>query len=248
MQFLKVICSCAGLLVLLGCSQAKLGVDLSIVTNSSIWDCLVKEHSTEYAIIRAYRSLGQVDANSANSLRLAHNSGVKDLGVYMFPCITSSNYAKSNNITCDSAEVQVEKTLQYLHENEIYVEHSVTTENDARNPVFVNKFWIDVEDEDGYLYYDPSPEVNLAFLADLVGKLNALRVPVGIYTKTNYWTNIMGGSIDYGKYPLWYPRYDATDSLNFFVPFSGWSTVAIKQTGGDVGYCGLTQVDSDYSL
>jgi hypothetical protein len=66
-------------------------VDLSIVTNSSIWDCLVKEHSTEYAIIRAYRSLGQVDTNAANTLRLAYTSGVKDLGVYMFPCITSSN-------------------------------------------------------------------------------------------------------------------------------------------------------------
>ncbi len=117
----KVIFSGVCLLGLACLVQGKLGVDLSIVTNSSDWSCLVKDHQTEYAIIRAYRSLGQVDLNSANTLRLASEAGVKDLGVYMFPCITSSNYAKSKNITCDSAEIQIEKTLQFLHDNQVYL-------------------------------------------------------------------------------------------------------------------------------
>jgi hypothetical protein len=47
-------------------------------------------------------------------------------------------------------------------------------------------------------------------------------------------------------YPLWYPRYDGVNSMDFFSPFAGWDSVMIKQTGGDVGYCSISQVDSDY--
>ncbi len=46
--------------------------------------------------------------------------------------------------------------------------------------------------------------------------------------------------------PLWYPRYDGIDSMDFFVPFAGWESVLIKQTGGDTYLCGISQVDSDY--
>ena len=35
--------------------------------------------------------------------------------------------------------------------------------------------------------------------------------------------------------------------MDFFQPFSGWEKANVKQTGGDVGYCGISQVDSDYS-
>ena len=56
----------------------------------------------------------------------------------------------------------------------------------------------------------------------------------------------MGNIEGYGKYPLWYPRYDGVNSMDFFVPFADFTEVLIKQTGGDVGYCGITQVDSDY--
>ncbi len=56
----------------------------------------------------------------------------------------------------------------------------------------------------------------------------------------------MNNNLDFNMYPLWYPRYDNTNSMDFFQPFAGWNDVQIKQTGGDVAYCGLTQVDSDY--
>ena len=56
----------------------------------------------------------------------------------------------------------------------------------------------------------------------------------------------MGGITDYSKYPLWYPRYDAIDNMDFFVPFSGWETVNIKQTGGSTYLCNISQVDNDY--
>eukprot|EP01034_Spumella_vulgaris_P034615 gene34615-42700_t len=162
----------------------------------------------------------------------------------MFPCLTSSSYAKSKNITCDSPEVQVEKTLQLFHENGIFIKHTSTFEHDinhSRQPVFVNRLYIDVEDEEPSTYYDVSPSVNVDFLRKMVAHLDKLKVPVGIYTKTNYWSTITANATGFNQYPLWYPRYDAVNTLDFFVPFGGWSTVAIKQTGGDVGWCGLSQ-------
>ena len=58
----------------------------------------------------------------------------------------------------------------------------------------------------------------------------------------------MGNDLGYGDKPLWYPRYDGVNSFDFFVPFADFTTASllIKQTGGDVGYCGLSQVDSNY--
>ena len=83
-------------------------------------------------------------------------------------------------------------------------------------------------------------------MSKMVSKINALSIPIGIYSTKSYWQNIMGNINGYGQYPLWYPRYDATNTMEFFVPFADFTWVAIKQTGGDVGYCGITQVDSNY--
>lgn len=47
--------------------------------------------------------------------------------------------------------------------------------------------------------------------------------------------------------PSRYPRYDGVDSMDFFSPFGGWTSVAIKQTAGDSGMCGISQVDTDYA-
>ncbi len=122
--------------------QGKLGVDLSIATTADDWSCLVKDHNVSYAIIRAYRSLGQIDTNSAPTLKLAAAAGVTNLGAYMFPCVTSSSYAKSKGITCDEPEVQVEKTVKYFHENGIHLKRTATMENDVRTPpIFLNRIW-----------------------------------------------------------------------------------------------------------
>ena len=78
-------------------------------------------------------------------------------------------------------------------------------------------------------------------------KLTEMNIPMGIYATKTYWENIMGNIEGYGIYPLWYPRYDGVNSMEFFEPFADFDHVEIKQTGGDVGYCGITQVDSDYT-
>jgi hypothetical protein len=35
--------------------------------------------------------------------------------------------------------------------------------------------------------------------------------------------------------------------MDFFSPFGGWTSVAIKQTAGDSGMCGISQVDTDFA-
>jgi hypothetical protein len=122
--------------------QARLGVDLSVPTTADDWACLTNEHNISYAIIRTYRSLGAIDTNAAPSLRLAAEAGVSDLGVYMFPCLTSSSYAKSKGIICDAPEIQVLKTVKYFHDNNIHLKHFATMEDDVREaPVYVNRIW-----------------------------------------------------------------------------------------------------------
>ncbi len=229
--------------------QARTGVDISVAKTSSTWECLVSQHQVDYAIIRIYRNLGQVDSNAPNTLKMASQAGVKDLGGYLFPCMPSSPYSAAKNVTCDSPKDQVLATLKNLEQNGIFIKR--TGADDATLPkdaLFLNRLWLDIEDEVPAKYYDSVPSANQAFIADMVEVMNNLRIPVGIYTTKTYWTNIMGNIEGYSQYPLWYPRYDAVNSMDFFSPFAGWTEAKIKQTGGDIGWCSVSQVDPDYML
>lgn len=230
------------------------GVDLSVATDADTWACLVGKYNVNYAIIRAFRNKGLVDENSANTLVNAHNAGLKDLGVYMFPCISTSTYAKSNNLECESASMQVMRVVEYLTDNQIEIDRTLPDGKSVsrglrgtRTSAFsINRIWIDIEDEAPAKYYDANPAVNQAFIAEMVSTLESLQIPVGIYSTKTYWQNIMGNVNGYGKYPLWYPRYDGIDTFDFFAPFADFQSVQIKQTAGDAGWCGITQVDTDY--
>lgn len=225
---------------------AETGVDLSVATTPEQWACLVSEHNVSYSIIRTFRNKGAVDENAGTSMVNAFNAGVKELGAYMFPCVPTSSYAIANNISCEAPAMQVVRTMQYFCKNGIKVQR--TSQQSVPEGLSVNRIWIDIEDETPSKYYDADPIVNQAFIAEMVFVLEKLHVPVGIYSTKTYWENIMGNVLGYSKYPLWYPRYDGVDSLDFFTPFADFTSVQIKQTAGDSGWCGITQVDNDYRL
>mmetsp|Transcript_20402 Transcript_20402/g.34165 ORF Transcript_20402/g.34165 Transcript_20402/m.34165 type:complete len:249 (-) Transcript_20402:405-1151(-) len=228
-----------------GLVTAGTGVDLSVETGVDTWECLV-QRDVSFAIIRAYRNVGEIDTSAARSIKFASSVGLKDLGAYIFPCIATSNYAVSNDITCKSAAQQFHETVIYLVNNDITFNQS--------GAYSLNRMWIDIEDESPNKYYDSDPAVNQAFIKEMVNAANHMKIPVGMYTTATYWDQIMNGTEDYSekddegnyRYPLWYPRYDGEDSMDFYTPFAGWDAVQIKQTGGNVGWCNLTQVDSDY--
>ena len=234
-------------------ASASAGVDLSVETTILQWECLKNKHAVNYAIIRNYRSNGEVDVNGANSLKLAAEVGVSDLSGYIFPCIQTSANNVENNVTCASAEQQVKDTINFLRDNGVGIARSVSSTGPIEAPhsadaVYINRLWLDIEDENPSKYFDADPAVNQAFMAAMVAELERQFVPVGIYTTLTYWEQIMDNAEGYSQYPLWYPRYDDTDSMDFFSPFAGWEAALIKQTGGDVGYCDISQVDSDYQL
>jgi hypothetical protein len=228
---------------------AESGVDLSVATDSTTWKCLTSEHNITYAVIRVYRNIGAVDENSANSLTLAHAAGINDLGAYIFPCISNSPYAKSKNIVCESPEEQLNKLVTYLADHSIVFAGSEVSLAKVKGEVAftLNRLWFDIEDETPSKYYSTNIQENIDFFNTLISTMEKQSIPVGIYTTKTYWQNIMGNMNGYGtKYPLWYPRYDGINSLDFFTPFADFSSVQIKQTGGDIGYCGISQVDPDY--
>jgi len=231
--------------VLCEVAHGRAGVDISVRTTSADWACLKSTKNIEYAIVRMFRNVGQIDSNGTTSLSLALEAGISDLGAYMFPCVTSSAYAISHNITCPSASEQVDMTLKALSAANV-IFSSQKTQETPENAVVLNMMWLDIEDESPSKYFDATPSINTQLMAAMVAALETYKVPVGIYSTKTYWQNIMGNIEGYSKYPLWYPRYDNINSMDFFTPFAGWESVLIKQTAGDSYYCDITQVDTDY--
>lgn len=183
----------------IGNAAAEAGVDLSVATTADNWKCLTTEHAVSYAIVRVYRSIGEVDLNGGPSIKLAIDAGIKDVGAYMFPCISTAPYTVSHNITCESAEKQVSTILQNLRSNSIAI-------NNDQSAHSINRIWLDIEDEVPSKYYDSDTSKNQAFIKEVVDALTKAKVPVGIYTTLTYWQNIMNNVEGYSQYDLWYPR------------------------------------------
>ena len=226
------------------------GFDLSVETTAETWSCLFSSTDDIFAIIRAYRNVGVVDINAPTSVKAAYSAGVRDLGVYIFPCIGESPYSKDNNITCASASNQVLDTVQALQKEGISIKGSTIQPEESSTVALVNSVWLDIEDEVPSKYYAADPSVNQQFLADIVTALENLGITVGIYSTSTYWKNILNNVEGYGSnHSLWYPRYDNIDSFDFFEPFADWtvSSLKVKQIAGDVGLCGLSQIDLNYA-
>lgn len=205
------------------------GVDVSVGITEENLDCLITNYNVTFLISRVYRNKGLVDTNAASTLQLAHSRGLA-IDAYIFPCIQTSTYAVTNNITCVTAYQQAKDSVDYLREN----------------GVTINRMYIDIEDESPSKYYDSNTDYNINFIAELVTAIEEMNTEVAIYTTKTYWQNIMNNVEGYSKYKLWYPRYDNVNSMDFFSSFGGWTSVYIKQTGGDSAYCDISQVDTDF--
>ena len=228
------------------CLSSRYGIDSSVLLSTENFLCLINEKNISYIKMRIYRSIGDIDSNCVSSIHSAYLSGITDIDVYIFPCISSSSYSISHNITCETPTNQLLRSIQYLEENGIQISYKNKVNQLKDNLPTVSRIWFDIEDEDPSKYFDSNPTINQQVLEEFTQAGEKEQINLGIYTTKTYWNNIMGNIEGYGKYPLWYPRYDGVNSMDFFVPFADFTEVLIKQTGGDVGYCGITQVDSDY--
>ena len=203
-------------------------------------------------------ALSKVDANAPASLHAAHQAGFRRFSGYIFPCIASSPFALSReDVACPSAKQQLTDTLDFLAAHDIRVAPSGDSSGassgesggqEVEERPTLRRLYLDIEDEAPSYYFDPDPAVNAQFVSEFVAAAASHQVPLGFYTTTSYWSTIMADSQRYSEpaYPLWYPRWDAVDSMDFFSPFGGWGAVQTKQTAGDVALCGISQVDLDY--
>lgn len=149
---------------------------------------------------------------------------VRDLGVYMFPCVG----------TDDRAGQQVDELLAYLK--------------------FVGNYssiWVDLETNPSpNCGWTTNYTYNCQFTQKLINTLSQnTQKAVGIYASAYMWSKIMGGLKNcplFTNLPLWYAHYDGKPGFDDFVPFGGWTRPMIKQFRGTSTLCGVTGVDVNY--
>lgn len=125
-----------------------------------------------------------------------------------------------------------------------------------RQEVLVRRLYVNVEDEVPNRYFDMNAAVNVQFLADLSNEATRLGLQLGVYTTRRDWFNVMTRSLPdttavngripvyplpnssyttqnpFSALPLWLPRYDGVQNMEFFAPFADWTSVFVKQTAG----------------
>ncbi|CAF2849884.1 unnamed protein product [Rotaria sp. Silwood2] len=89
---------------------ATLGVDVTQSVSQEQFECL-KENGYKFVIVRAYRSVGVIDLNSAQTIKNARAAGLNNVDAYLFPCFS-----------CGDAPQQVIETIDYLREEEAQID------------------------------------------------------------------------------------------------------------------------------
>ena len=194
------------------------GIDLFASTSASTFSCL-KNHGNTFAIIRAFRSSGILDANAAANLQNARTAGL-DTEIYMFPCRGKDPAA------------QVSTMFSSISSNLF----STVWIDAETNP------------SSGCSWSGHSASSNCDFLMALINGISAKGKKPGIYSSLVQWQNIFGSSsacTTAATAPLWYAHYDSLQSFSDFKPFAGWKSPTMKQFKGDQTVCS-TDVDLNW--
>ncbi|KAK5577205.1 hypothetical protein RB653_002145 [Dictyostelium firmibasis] len=185
------------------------GVDISSGSTIDDFSCL-KSAGYDFAIIRAWESVGQPDTNGPHSVYNARDAGIEYVDVYLFPCFS-----------CGNGAGQAESMVNYLK---------------GYNANY-GMVWLDIEGPG--VYWSDDQSANIDFFESLVSGLQAVGAHIGIYTSASQWEPIMGGYTGGSGFPLWYAHYDGNPSFSDFSPFGGWGTPSIKQYDDTGDSCGL---------
>ena len=104
--------------LMLSAVLCRIGIDIPNpqIVSPGLWQC-IKTHGVDFLTARAYRSFGSVDPNVITNIKNARAAGIKEVDVYIFPCVSCANPRK-----------QVTDTLANLKDVEF------------------DKLWIDVEE------------------------------------------------------------------------------------------------------
>ncbi len=97
--------------MIISTTWATLGVDVSDPISTDAFRCLKSmskfegsdtpclsffstDNGYDFAIVRVYREIGQVDANGAQTIKNAWNAGIAHVDGYIYPCLRCGNPAQ----------------------------------------------------------------------------------------------------------------------------------------------------------
>jgi hypothetical protein len=177
------------------------GIDVSDAVSQSQFACLLQQNLS-FAIVRVFRSTGQVDPNAVQTIANAHAAGVRVDG-YIFPCAKCST----------SGSTQIATLMKHL--------------NSSKSQI--GTLWFDIEQAGTYWSSDHAS--NQRFLEDMISECNNLGVSFGVYSNWVSWPSVFGNSYAFpgtNLPPLWYPHYDGKPTYSDFKPFGGFTASAIS--------------------
>ena len=127
----------------------------------------------------------------------------------------------------------------------------------------LQRLFVCFEDEVPNRYMSNNHGDNVQFMLDLQNEAVSHGIQLGIYTTKNDWLNSMTETVDkatiyytsgndtnsnvtvnpFNHLPLWVPRFDSINSMDFYAPFGDWSRVFMKQISGST--TALHRIGSD---
>ncbi|MDP2434536.1 MAG: GH25 family lysozyme [archaeon] len=154
---MKIVASLLVLATLFAAASAYSGVDISQLTSTGSFQCLVS-NGYHFTVVRAYQSNGVPDPNCPASVANAWAGGMSYVDVYFFPCPTCSASAGS----------QIDQAVQALRNSNVKF----------------GQFWLDIE---GTQYWTGSQSANQAFFQGLVSAAHSNGLNLGVYTSASQW-------------------------------------------------------------
>lgn len=210
--------------VLVRLSIASIGVSLSKSLDTSGWSALVTATPTiASASIHIMFYNGSINPNAIPTIKSAWSANIRDLSVYMHPCLNTSVYSVQYNVACGSARYQFQQILSRLSEQDVSFSHHLSSTPTVSNTpsakptamptraptaqmtgsptagVTVKRLFVCFEDEVPNRYMSNNHFENVNFMLELQHEAVSHGVQLGIYTTKNEWLNIMtvNGSTTY---------------------------------------------------
>jgi len=227
--------------LLLRVCDGSIGVSLSKALDRSGWEALV---ATAPAISAGAVHIlffnGSINQHAPSTIRAGWNANIRDISVYMHPCMNTSVYSVQNKVPCGTVEEQFESILDTMTNNNIDFRQYLTsgmalspnstsaapTRQPTQSPSVssarpvLQRLFVCLEDEVPNRYMSNNHGENVRYLLELHQLAIAHGIQLGVYTTKNDWLNTMTMPHPSIAKVLVYPTNVDNTEYNAINPFS----------------------------
>lgn len=201
-------------------SVSRSGIDLSASISSQKWidNIGITQFADAFAILHGVFHNNTINTPIVQTIQSGWSVGVRDISLYIYPCIQTSPYAINNQISCGTAKQQIDRLISFLYirgiefrsynwsaYDVVYDRNIPTWNTSAKNTnITLQTLYINVEDNAPNYYFSYNHYENVEVLNEM--RLYAEQhkgIEVGIYTTPTDWNNIM---TDYLNNTTTHPR------------------------------------------